>query len=96
MKGEISYDLIMDDNMPFVEGTYRLPNNQWQVFIFSKDPIQQREVKHGKWDSGVTGVFIRVPCSTRLSKHVVEQVMAEVIGVDEWEEVNGPDSMNLR
>lgn len=32
---EISYDLVMDDDMSFVEGTYRLPGGDWQVVIVS-------------------------------------------------------------
>ena len=34
MKAEITFDLVMDDDMPFVEGCYRLPDGPWQVFIF--------------------------------------------------------------
>jgi hypothetical protein len=26
---EISYDLVMDEDMAFVEGSYRLPGNEW-------------------------------------------------------------------
>ena len=29
MRAEISYDLVMDDDMEFVEGTYRLPGGDW-------------------------------------------------------------------
>ena len=36
MKAEITYDLVMDDNMNFVEGCYRLHGGEWQVFIFIK------------------------------------------------------------
>jgi hypothetical protein len=31
MQAEISYDLVMDYEMAFVEGTYRLPARDWQV-----------------------------------------------------------------
>ena len=31
MHAEISYDLVMDDDMSFVEGTYRLLGGDWQV-----------------------------------------------------------------
>jgi hypothetical protein len=33
MKGEISYDLVMENDMSFVEGTYRIENGEWRVFI---------------------------------------------------------------
>lgn len=96
MKGEISYDLVMEDDMSFVEGTFRTEDGVWQVFIFRKDPIEQREVTSGHWESGVTGVFIRLPASARLNKQTVERVMSEQFSVDEWNEVRGPDSMQLR
>lgn len=35
MRAEISYDLVMDDDMAFVEGTHRLPGGDWQVVIVS-------------------------------------------------------------
>lgn len=44
-KGDISYDLIMEDNMSFVEGTYRIDNGDWHVFIFSKDAIEATRVQ---------------------------------------------------
>jgi hypothetical protein len=96
MQGEISYDLIMEDDMSFVEGSYRIGNGAWQVFIFRKDPIERPEVTSGHWPSGVTGVFVRVPPSVRLNKQVVEQMMSEWLGVSGWREVRGPDSIQLR
>jgi hypothetical protein len=33
MRAEISYDLVMDDDMWFVDGTKRLPGRDWQVVI---------------------------------------------------------------
>lgn len=96
MKGEISYDLLMEDDMSFVEGSYRVANGNWQVFIFRKDPVERAEVTAGRWSSGVTGVFIRVPLSVRLNKEVVQQMMSERLKVDSWHEVHGPDSMQLR
>jgi hypothetical protein len=34
--GEISYDLVMDNDMAFAEGTYRVGDCAWCVFSFSK------------------------------------------------------------
>jgi hypothetical protein len=99
MQAEISYDLVMQDDMPFVEGTYRLPGGTWQVFIFSRHfgpPVEKPQLKFGAWESGVTGVFVHFPQSGRLNKAVVEQVLSEASGVEKWTEVRGPDSMQLR
>ncbi|MCI0380526.1 MAG: hypothetical protein L0215_23310 [Gemmataceae bacterium] len=96
MKAEISYDLIMEDDMSFVEGTYRLPGQNWQVFIFAKEHVAQPEVTPGIWESGVSGVFVRIPWSTRLNQSEVERVLAENLDIVAWTVVRGPDSMQLR
>src|SRR5262249_35314102 len=56
VKAEISYDLVMEDEMSFVEGTYRLPGGEWQVFIFIPWQGSNAVVwTRSEWDSGVTG-----------------------------------------
>ena len=96
MIGEISYDLIMEDDMSFVEGAFRIGHADWQVFIFRKDPIEQIEVKSGHWASSVTGLFVRIPSSFCLNKQFVIKTLTEYSRVEEWREVRGPDSMQLR
>ena len=46
--GEISYDLVMEDDMAFVEGSYRIGGCDWQVFIISKRLIDEAvmEIRH--------------------------------------------------
>ncbi len=98
MRAEISYDLVMDDDMSFVEGTFRLPGGDWQVVIvsaFERD-VPEPQVVSQRWDSGVSGVFVRIPRSKRINVSTVEQVLSEAFGVSEWVRVRGPDSMNLR
>ncbi|HEY7326012.1 MAG TPA: hypothetical protein VH592_00120 [Gemmataceae bacterium] len=94
--GEISYDLVMEDDNSFAEGTYRVGNDNWQVFIFRKDPIESPEFTSGRWPSGVTGIFVRVPVSARLNKQTIEKLLKDYLGVSQWREVRGPDSMQLR
>lgn len=96
MKGEISYDLRMEDNMAFVEGTFRLAGGQWQVFIFSRYPLDHAIIVPTNWDRGVSGIVIRFPESQILNKTAVEQLLSEALGVTDWIEVGGPDSMKLR
>jgi hypothetical protein len=88
----------MEDNMSFVEGTYRLPGREWQVFIFGPDAAVAEPVLRmdGRWDSGVTGVHVKWPRGVRLNKDTVLRLLSEQLGVTQWEEVRGPDSMKLR
>lgn len=36
MIGKISFDLVMESDMDFAEGSFCVANGEWQVFIFSK------------------------------------------------------------
>ena len=38
---QMSYDLVMEEDMPFVEGCFRLPGGEWQVVIVSRGDVQQ-------------------------------------------------------
>jgi hypothetical protein len=99
LKAEITFDLVMDDDMPFVEGCYRLDNGAWHVFIFRKTRGGMEKVAVMKdlvWPSGVTGLNVIVRDETILNKQFVLQTLSKELGVTGWHEVQGPDSMNLR
>jgi len=96
MAGAISFDLVMEADMQFVEGTFRLDDGAWQVFIASKSAISGPELKRSQWPSGVGGLTISVPNTHVLNKKYIEAVLGTWSGVDEWHEVKGPDSMQLR
>jgi hypothetical protein len=96
MRAEISYDLVMDDDMLFVEGAFRLEGSHWQVVIVSRCDVDEPQVVPQRWENGVTGVFIRYPRADRLNRTRVERLLSVVLGVSEWVEVRGPDSMQLR
>lgn len=98
MRAEISYDLVMDDDMHFVEGTYRLPGGDWQVVIvsaFHRD-VPEPQVVPQQWESGVSGVFVKIPRAERINAATVERILSEALGVAEWVRVCGPDSIQLR
>jgi hypothetical protein len=98
MRGEISYDLVMDDDMEFIEGTYRVPGGDWQVVIvsaFDRD-VPDPQVVPQQWASGVSGVLVRLPRAEPINAATVERVLSEALGVSEWVRVHGPDSMQLR
>ena len=48
------------------------------------------------WDSGVTGVHVVMADDAKLNREIVLATLSEVLGVTEWKEVRGPDSMRLR
>ncbi len=98
MHGKISYDLRMEDNMSFVEGTYLVPGHDWQVFIFGLDSTALRPVvkTDARWESGVRGIHVKLPKGSPLNKGVVTRILSGHLGITEWEEVSGPDSMQLR
>src|SRR4051812_29304852 len=94
--GEISYDLVMDDDMPFIEGCFRLPGGVWQVIIISKRDIKTPKIKLTEWESGVTGVFIEFPEKKRLNAEKTEQLLTSIYNMQYWITVRGPDSLVLR
>ena len=96
MRAEISYDLVMDDDMSFVEGTYRLPDGEWQVYVVTRDDVSEPRVEAAQWEGGVTGVCVRYPRSVPLGRSSVERVLSAALGMREWVEVRGPDSIQLR
>jgi hypothetical protein len=93
--GEISYDLLMRDDMVFAEGSYRIGYCDWNVFVVSKRPINEPTWKAFTWESGVSGVVVRVPLKLQLNVDSIESLLSEVLGVEIWERVQGPDSMYL-
>jgi len=96
MTGEISYDLVMDTDNSFVEGSYRVEDGAWQVFIVSKRDVTEAAINPSTWDSGVTGVVIKLPRGTCLDKALVQRLLSDHLDVARWDEVRGPDSMSLR
>lgn len=94
--GEISFDLAMEDDMSFVEGTYRLRQGEWRVFIFSRYDGKQVLSSSQQWESGVGGWRIQTPQELKLNRESVMQILGDLLYVEQWLEVRGPDSMNLR
>jgi hypothetical protein len=94
--GEISYDLVMDDDMEFVEGSYRICGCDWCVVIISKRPIEVPSWQGCMWESGVSGIAVRVPLGMQLNSASVESLLSAILGIGDWERVRGPDSMKLR
>jgi len=98
MKAEITFDLVMTEDMPFVEGCYRLADGVWRVFIFRRsNRTEEVGIKQNlTWRSGVTGLNAILPHDAKIDRSVVLTVLSDALGVTEWSEVRGPDSMQLR
>jgi hypothetical protein len=99
MQAEITFDLIMEEDMDLVEGCYRLSDGVWQVFIFGQSHVREEDLKITTdvvWKSGVRGVVVDLPRGMLVNKSVVLQILSDALGVTDWSEVRGPDSMQLR
>jgi hypothetical protein len=97
--GEITFDLVMEDDMSFVEGCYQLSDGVWHVFMFRKTRRGAEDVGVKKdlvWASGVTGLNVILADDENLNKPKVLETMSQILDVAEWTEVRGPDSMQLR
>jgi hypothetical protein len=99
VKAEITFDLVMGEDMGFVEGCFRLDGGEWEVFIIAHTRNGSCEPgvwKNLTWESGVRGLNAVVPRTTKLNKTIVLRVLSDALGVTEWSEVRGPDSIMLR
>jgi hypothetical protein len=96
--GEVSYDLVWDNRPPYsMEGTFRLPDGEWQVLIFWPANVDSPVINaRARWESGVTGMYVEWPRLAPLNHEEVVARLSAAYGVREWREVRGPDSMTLR
>jgi hypothetical protein len=83
MKGEITFDLVMEDDMDFVEGCYRLGDGIWHVFVFRKSDGAEKPnvMKDLVWKSDVTGIHAIAPHEEKLNKSKVLQTLSETLDV---------------
>jgi hypothetical protein len=95
-RGEISYDLVMADDMHFAEGTYRLSGQDWSVVIVSRADVEAPVATASVWPSGVRGLFVRWPRDAPMNAELIERFLSVVLGVTTWSRCRGPDSMVLR
>jgi hypothetical protein len=102
MCAEISFDTIIPvEGTSNIEGCFRLAGEDWQVFYFCHDLNGQvcvgpARVRRGTWRSGITGVQGHFPRGQVLDKILVCEILSEILGVHQWIEVQGPDSLELK
>jgi len=95
---QITFDLVMEEDMCFVEGCYKLLNKDWRIFIISKKKNVHKMIveKEVTWESGNTGIVVKLPENVRLNKINAMKILSDILDVSAWSEVIGPDSMQLR
>lgn len=88
----------MSEDMAFAEGCYRINGGNWQVVTAVKaETSRSAGIRNGvRWDSGVTGMNIVLRDDTKINASVLLKIMSHELGVADWQEVRGPDSMVLR
>jgi hypothetical protein len=97
MKGEICFDCYYPDDSDNIEGCYRLEGGEWQVFYVTRWYEGPPKVfTDAAWRSGITGVQVHHPKDQQLNILISKQVVADALGVTEWREVRGPDSLKLK
>ncbi len=100
LRPEFSFDIIMEDDMNYVEGTYRLPGRFWEVMIFRRSDVPQLQHRPNQppveWSSGITGTVFDVPRGENLNREYVRKALRVAFGHEDWVEIRGPDSMVLR
>src|SRR5271169_318122 len=87
LKGEISFDLVMEEDMPFVEGCYRLCDGKWHVFMVRHSRGGTECVgiyKDLLWKSGVTGLNVIVRDDERIDKGAVLRLLSDALRATEW------------
>lgn len=93
---EISFDLLMEEDMDFAEGSLRVQSSEWKVFVFSKRDVSTPMIKDTRWPSGVTGVCVDFPRTHVLNQLTTEHILTDHYGITRFDVVRGPDSMGLR
>ena len=85
-----------------MEGCYRIDGEDWRVYyltnwhngsLWAGAPLIRSTVVFQSRIFGVCGV---VPDGTVLNKKTVMRILALAVGIDEWCEVSGPNSLNLK
>jgi hypothetical protein len=104
MIGEISFDIVLNKaDYNYIEGVYRVGRGgEWKIIYFthivkgSDWAEPPRFFPDTVWPSGVHGVEGWFPREVALNKESVKEVLRNIVGVSEWIEVPGPDSLTLR
>ncbi|MBL8814412.1 MAG: hypothetical protein JNL58_00165 [Planctomyces sp.] len=94
---EISFDTEVDaTDIPIAEGSFRLPERFWSVFVIQQAEVSSTTVKRGFARSGIEELLCLIPRDKPITRDLVMKVLGQAVGTDEWVEVAGPDSLVLK
>ena len=94
---QVSSDLVLDDDMGFFEGTFRIPNAFWGLVLVHKSAdIQEQVINKYQWPNGLTTIEGDVPKNRPLNLDRIIEILKSFYSDSDWQLVNGPDSMILR
>ncbi|MCA9042108.1 MAG: hypothetical protein KDA65_17280 [Planctomycetaceae bacterium] len=99
---EISFDLVCEEDTDFMEGSYRLLGELWNVFILRKDDVQEMQIKPTTWrkftvwERDCNGIVIRFPMDVIMHRENILDAMSQAFGINDWIQIQGPNSMVLR
>lgn len=103
MRGEISFDTeVLEHGEKHVEGCYRIAGEVWRPFYFTKiwqglpKDREEKIVTNHVFRSGIVGILVNFAQQRELNKATVMSVLSDVLGVAEWSEVRGPDSLQMK
>jgi hypothetical protein len=97
---EFSFDTVIedrDDDRRVIEGCFRAPGAHWRVMLFLKEEgVATSSWASAVWPSGIGGLEFRVAEAERLNRAYVRHALALAVGVGDWTEAPGPDSLALK
>lgn len=99
INADISFDTIQGDEEDGAcfEGCYRVNSTEWKVFCFvRREGVQPEVMTDATFSSGIKGIQVWHPPYRALNRRVVKKIMADILGVREWVETIGPDSLALK
>ncbi len=101
-RAEVSFDLVFEEGMDWMEGSYRLPGEFWKVVIFQKNDVP--DIRHRpqiwrkptRWEEVTDGIVFELPRDACVDREYLLRAMSLAFGYNDWTGVRGPDSMALR
>ena len=94
---EISFDTEMEaTDTPIAEGSFRLPQRFWSVFVIQQAMVSSTTVKRGFARSGIEELLCLIPSDKPITKDSVMKILGQAVGTEVWVEVAGPDSLVLK
>lgn len=100
-RNEISFDVEEREGRRYDEGCLRRPGRFWECFFVR--PVAWQEgtpwlprIETTGWRSGITGHLVEVGHGFECTNATVSELLAELLHVETFDMVHGPDSLWLK